>query len=82
MKTYRVYFNREREWPQSWSVDEGSQATEINVVGFHIEGCIVSSHTRPRQIEESFDNSPFAWLEVEGYLQLKKGIATFTSDGF
>lgn len=78
MKLYRVYFNKEREWPQSWSVDEGSQDTEINVVGFDIDGCPVKSKTHPRVANESFDNSPFAWLEVVGTLDVSGGIAYFS----
>ena len=36
MPTYRVYFNRKAEAPQVWSTDEGSQTTEINVIGYRL----------------------------------------------
>jgi len=78
MKTYRIYFNREREWPQCWSVDEGTQASEINVVGFQLAGVEALSKTLPRDARASFDNSPFAWLEVRNAeLRLDDGVAHF-----
>jgi len=81
-KTYRVYFNRELEWPQCWSVDEGDQTTEINVCGFELHGVEAKSRNLTRselrkQVTYKF-NQPFAWIEVTGTLRLEAGIAHFS----
>ena len=80
--TYRVYFNRELEWPQCWSVDEGDQTSEVNVVGFVIEGCKVASRNLDAARERSSAvhrlDKPFAWIEIEASsFTVSKGIATF-----
>lgn len=78
MTRYRVYFNREREWPQCWSVDEGDQISEINVTGFVILGCNVTSHTLDRSVVVDHDRTPYAWLEVCGRLFMTGGVARFS----
>jgi hypothetical protein len=82
MKRYRVYFNRELEWPQCWSIDEGTQASEINVVAFRLDGCVAISHNLPKNQRGSTDryNTPFAWLEVWAHLTLVGGVAVFSRD--
>lgn len=35
--TYRLYFNRCADFPQIWSIDEGTCATEVNVIGARAE---------------------------------------------
>ncbi len=80
---YRVYFNRELEWPQCWSVDEGDQSTEINVTGFIIEGAVAIARTlskeeRAEAIKDRL-NRPFAWLEVQGEMSLVGGKAIFVA---
>ena len=78
---YRVYFNRCDDWPQVWSVNEGTSETEITVIGIRAEGCVVFS---------SYDanataGQPKAWLNVEAAsLRIEGGCAIFRdalSDG-
>jgi len=73
---YRVYFNRKREAPQVWSIDEGNQASEVNVIAFHVyPGCTVGSRFNG---EPANDNSPSAWIEVVcDNLVLRNGVAYF-----
>lgn len=68
--TYRVYYNRALDYPQVWSVDEGTPASEVTCIGFCIDGPIARSH---------FQSSaqPCAWLEVDGTLTLEGGVAVF-----
>ena len=78
---YRVYFNRELEWPQCWSVDEGDQSTEINVTGFEVNGCRIESRTLTKEeragaIRDRL-NRPYAWFAVDGWLTVKNGRAIF-----
>lgn len=80
LKRYRVYFNRELDFPQAWSVDEGDQSTEINVNGFHILGA--DCFSKVLSVEERAGvnptHSPLAWLQVDGELRMEGGIAIFT----
>lgn len=79
---YRVYFNHELEWPQAWSVDEGEQSTEINVCGFVLHcGVTADSHTLPSEekAKSNRQDKPFAWIEVEGRMEIRQGIAHFTA---
>lgn len=72
---YRYYFNRKNEAPQVWSVDEGTQGSEINVTKII---CHVPS-------ESFFDlsikvnrDTPTAWFEVKNaILKVRKGVAHF-----
>ena len=79
-RTYRIYFNRKREWPQVWSVDEGTQESEINVKDFLL--CGVSAASKNLGSAEAMSETdhawqPFAWLECTGYMQLHNGVAHF-----
>jgi len=77
-KRYRVYFNRALEAPQCWSVDEGTQDSEINVIGFRIVGAEASSKTLAPGTKVDHHNTPFAWLEVLAReLVLENGVAVF-----
>lgn len=80
MKTYRVYFNRELDFPQAWSVDEGTQESEINIVGFQIIGADSFSKVLSADERAGLDGkrTPVAWLQVYGELTLKAGMAIFT----
>ena len=82
-KRYRIYFNRERDWPQCWSVDEGDQSSEINVCGFEIQDCEVRSALLTPELRAGVDGrrAPYAWLEVTGVLELAGGHAVFTFGG-
>lgn len=78
MKTYRIYYNREKDWPQVWSVDEGSQATEINVIGVEFDGVQVTSQHLPAPLADTPRESPFAWFEVTAHLEVVGGVAYFS----
>lgn len=80
MKTYRVYFNRELDFPQAWSVDEGDQTSEVNVIGFQILGADCFAKVLPPAERVGLDpkKSPLAWLQVYGVLRLDGGLAVFT----
>ncbi len=73
---YRVYFNRKREAPQVWSIDEGTQASEINVASFFIgTGCTARGRYNGQPAN---DNSPSAWLEVSAdQYFVARGMAMF-----
>lgn len=84
MKTFRIYFNRELDWPQCWSVDEGDQTTEVNVCGFRIEDCpTVSASLSPdlrKRLQLDGSKHPVAWLEVQGALRLERGVAVIAPE--
>ncbi len=73
MKNYRCYYNRASEAPQVWSIDEGTQASEINVSKVVLLGCDVT--TGCDLSETDVDNKPKAWIEVTGWLTLDGGTA-------
>ena len=76
-KKYRVYFNRLNEAPQVWSIDEGTQDTEINVTAVEIVDCYVMTKV---DLDESVNHDrPKAWLEVHGHLRVDAGKAIITS---
>lgn len=58
---HRVYFNRHQSDGLIWSVDEGTQDTEINVKDVVIGELLCQTKSGPG------DNvkSPTAWIEVE-----------------
>lgn len=76
---YRVYFNAWTDWPQCWSVDSGTQATETIVSGFEITGCRVRSHAIKTVSSDDTERTPRAWLSVEGQMRIVNGVALFTS---
>jgi hypothetical protein len=73
MKRYRIYFNRMNDVPLVWSVDEGDQASEINVREVRIFAGQVSSCVNLGETDA--ENRPKAWLEVDGELRIEDGIA-------
>lgn len=73
MKLYRIYFNRLSEQPQVWSVDEGTQESEINVAKVLLIGC--NAVTRCNLDETDTKNKPKAWIEVVGTLPVQRGVA-------
>lgn len=79
MRRYRIYFNRLNEAPQVWSVDEGDQATEINVIAVCLLYCEVRTYTNLAEIDEA---SPKAWIEVMGTLRVEGGVATIRGNEF
>lgn len=82
MKTFRAYFNRHREFPQCWSLDEGAQDSEVNVINFVTHGCDVTSRYNGDKPNE---DSPSAWIEIQAeYYNIVGGVAHFwrhRSDG-
>lgn len=76
MRRFRVYFNRKREAPQVWSIDEGSQESEVNLQAFVIgPGCTAISHYNGQPPNE---DSPSAWIEVQAHgYEITRGAAYF-----
>lgn len=69
---YRVYFNRHSDFPLVWSVDHGTQETEVNVRK------VVTRNVRTYTDSGPGDNlnSPTVWIVVEGgNLQILDDIA-------
>jgi hypothetical protein len=81
MRTFRAYFNRHREAPQVWSIDEGSQDSEINVRSFVTsQGCTVRSKYNGKPSNE---NTPSAWIEVEAIAYtIHEGICYFLAGDY
>lgn len=67
MKRFRAYFNRHREAPRVCSIDEGTQETEINCLGFVMHaGCrAVTQYNGQRPNEDS----PvfWVWIDADSY---------------
>lgn len=74
MPTYRVYYNRANEAPQVWSVDEGDQTTELNVIAVR---CMVPCETVVGESvpDSERSNRPAVWLRAEGVLRVERGVA-------
>lgn len=70
---YRVYFNRFSDHPNIWSVDQGTQDTEINVEAVTLLNCNVTTRSNPQETVNEF--RPKAWLEVYGTLRREGGVA-------
>lgn len=82
--TYRIYYNRMSDFPQVWSIDEGTSSTEINVVGFELLGVSAKGAARaphPQVERQPFGtpalSGPTAWVEVDGLMTLECGVAVF-----
>lgn len=70
---YRAYFNRLSEYPFCWSIDEGTQDTEISVMAVIIlPPCVVTTHCLD---ERPNSESPVAWIEVSGELEITNDVA-------
>lgn len=66
-----MYFNRSSDFPQVWSVDQGSHASEINVQFIKLSVLpIVSGYNPNAEYPE-----PKAWFEVDGTLRIEGGTA-------
>jgi len=71
---YRVYFHKKENAPQVWSVDEGTQDTEIHVQHVHFVNCYVYT----AQNRDNQPGQPSGWLEVEAQrMELSGGCVTF-----
>jgi hypothetical protein len=79
MPAWRVYFNRSSEQPTVWSIDEGTQATEVNVKAVRLHRCNADTHWDP-SIKVNPD-TPCAWLDIyHAIMQLSDGVAHFFPD--
>jgi hypothetical protein len=76
MKLYRLYFNRLNEAPQIWSIDEGTQTSEINVSAVSLVNC--NAVTRVDLDETINRDRPKVWIEVIGTLEVVGGVAVIT----
>jgi hypothetical protein len=72
-KRYRYYFNRWAELPQVWSVDQGDQTSEINVIAVRTEGCVTVTGCDPSETINR--DRPKVWVEAVGVLSIENGIA-------
>jgi hypothetical protein len=66
-----MYFNRANDFPQVWSVDQGSHASEVNVQAIRLSVLPVTSHYNP----DAEYPEPKAWFEVDGTLRIEDGAA-------
>lgn len=61
--TYRLYFHkRDGNDPVIWSIDEGTQASEMHVQWFALIGLVAHS----RSNLDAKPGEPSGWIEVEG----------------
>ncbi len=82
MKTqaYRVYFNRLKDDPQVWCVDEGDIRSEINVQYIYFLGVSVRTVTSfATPVGDS--KEPRAWFQVHGVMTIENGAAVFRPVG-
>lgn len=79
MKSYRVYFNRQMDWPMIWCVDEGDISTQIRCPYVEFLGVVANGDTRlqPKKVKIP-PNEPVAWFDVVGTLKIDKGVASFS----
>jgi len=77
--TYRVYFNRKSEFPQVWSIDEGTQESEINVSNVEVYVPIIARNLTQEEMNSVDRNvTPIAWFECKGRLKVVNGVAYIT----
>lgn len=77
MTLYRIYFNRKKDAPQVWSVDEGSQESEINVREVRLHGVFAKFVYLGG---EPNPDTPVAVCEVLGKLSIEEGVAFIRGD--
>ena len=77
--TYRAYYNREADFPQVWSIDEGDISSEINVLGFQLgHGVRAWSERVPDFTAINAEREPKVWLSIEAAaMTLRQGVAVF-----
>jgi hypothetical protein len=70
-KTYRIYPSR--EWPEAWTIDEGSSESALNIIDFTlyvpVSSRAISIKSRPQQ------QHPYTWLQCTGILRVEGGTA-------
>ena len=77
--TAPVAFNRCEDFPQIWSIDQGTTETEINVSGFRIDGHLsVTGGRAPDFQAVDRVHEPVAWMALDaGSLRIVDGVAVF-----
>lgn len=66
---YRLYFNRCEDFPQIWSIDQGTVETEINVADFRTEGHVtVIAGRAPDFSAIDSAREPKDWAAVDALL--------------
>ena len=77
---YRLYFNRCEDFPQIWSIDQGTTETEINVVDYRTEGHVrVCGGRAPDFAAVNGQREPKAWASVDAHtLHIVDGVAVFS----
>lgn len=70
-KWYRVYYNRKREAPQVWSIDEGDQTSEINVRAVEIKARMTTNS----DLSNTDADKPTVWIEGYAHLTFRNGLA-------
>lgn len=81
MKSYRVYFNRQMDWPMIWCVDEGSIHSQIRCPHVILSGVHATGNTvlAPKKVK-LVPNEPIAWIDVYAKLRLDGGTVIFEKD--
>lgn len=77
-RRWRVYFNRQGEWPMIWCIDEGDISTQIRIQRVYFEGVAAEGATilQPKPVKLA-PNEPVAWFNVRGRLKIREGTAIF-----
>jgi hypothetical protein len=78
---YRVYYNRHSDYPYIWSIDQGTQDTEINVTAIELHDIArVSSHY-DSTVPHGSTEMPCVWFDVlHATLTVTDGRAHFFHD--
>jgi hypothetical protein len=79
MPIYRWYFNRCEDFPQIWSIDEGTIESEVNVIGVRV-GCTAMITSGRAEDFSTVDSKrePKAWVTIDAArCVLDKGWAVF-----
>lgn len=80
MPDYRIYFNRKAEAPQVWSIDEGNQRSEFNVVDFKIHKVSMVEPGADFSVKVNQD-TPTVWIWVRrAVMEMRQGVAHFFHD--
>lgn len=78
-KSYRVYFNRQMDWPMIWCVDEGTVQSQIRCHWVDMSGAksaVGNTRIGPGKTKV-IPNEPYAWIDVVGVPYLDKGVVRF-----
>jgi hypothetical protein len=79
LPNYRCYFNRKAEAPQVFSVDEGDQSTETNVLGWVTHSCDGKTEYFPG-VKVNPDTPTVVFHVEDAVMRLEHGWAHFYRD--